>query len=235
MENKVKAALQASGLILFFCYVAGFLAWNIYLSHFGFFEYDLLQTRFLSAGFLILILPVTVFAVRKKSRDKFLLLNHFYQAVFFFVWVCFFAIVIFPYIPQYFGGAKPYLASLVSNSEMIKSFELMGLLYSERQGEQVETTRGCKLYENSDQILMGFGVVSLSEKQNSNQQYAQVDNIRIVAINKNQIQGTSVQPQGEVFVGSSVKVQLICESIRSSYSATLHLFSRQIELTPPSS
>ena len=50
--EKIEKVLKTVPLFVFLLYVIGFVAWNSYLLKFGFFEYNLLQTRFISAGLL---------------------------------------------------------------------------------------------------------------------------------------------------------------------------------------
>lgn len=51
---QIKDLATYISIFLLLVYSSGFIAWNYFLSQYGFFEYNLLQTRYISAGILIL-------------------------------------------------------------------------------------------------------------------------------------------------------------------------------------
>lgn len=203
------------GIIILILYVAGFVTWNTYLSNFGFFEFDLLQTRFVSAGFLCLVIPVIILVTSSKSRDKFSRLNIVTQSLCFFIWAIFFGTVVFSYVPQYLGGAKPFLASVVMEPDMVRAFKLMGYSYPVSDTDSIETIRGCKIYENKEQVLMGFGVID-NEKTSTTTIAA--TNARLLYISKNKIQALSVLPQNQLTdLYNLSEYELLCSPLLMLY------------------
>ena len=65
--------------IFFIFYVSGFLVWNAYLSQYGFFEYNLLQARYISAGLLFDIIVFFVFIIIIFLFDNFFLFFIFFN------------------------------------------------------------------------------------------------------------------------------------------------------------
>ena len=161
---------------IFIVYVLGFLVWNIYLSQFGIFESNFLQTRYLSSGILglIFISFVVLFfltIIRLINRIKAKKSNNQITDIFsikkmimievsvmtFIILFLLFVLFIFPQIPQYFGGAAPVSASLIGSAEQMHFLENFNVdLVPNAEGkEAVQTYPMCILYQNQDYILIG--------------------------------------------------------------------------------
>lgn len=210
------------GLVILVLYVAGFLTWNAYLSHFGFFEFDLLQTRFISAGFLCLAIPGIPLFLFGQLWNKFSKLNIVWQAVSIFAWAVLFGTFAMSYVPQYLGGSKPFLASVVMEPEMAKAFNLMGYSYPVTDNDSIETIRGCKIYENRDQVLMGFGIV---DKEKTSTTTIATSGSRVLYIGKEKIQALSVLPQDQsVELYGMFESTLVCDSMLKQYGVKPILF-----------
>ncbi|MDD5031897.1 MAG: hypothetical protein PHR36_02510 [Patescibacteria group bacterium] len=59
--NSFEKSIKIFSSVIFVSYVVGFICWNIYLGKFGFFEYNLLETRYISAGLLFLFIFLLLF------------------------------------------------------------------------------------------------------------------------------------------------------------------------------
>jgi hypothetical protein len=93
--------------IAFGMYASGFLRWNIYLSHYGFFEYNFTQTRFLSAGLLMWLPVVVVFVAARLVLEKVPLENKitresidYIGGGLIFIWLGLLFFVLFPALPE---------------------------------------------------------------------------------------------------------------------------------------
>lgn len=222
MEKLDRIAKQTS-VFLFICYIAGFFEWNYYLSRFGFFEFDLLQTRFLSAGLLTLFLPLLTMVFIKGARLFFEQLNFSTQIFIFLIWLFIFS-NFFPLMPQYIGGAVPSLASIVSNEEINESFQLMGLLNTEKN-KTIQTVEGCKLYENKDQILIGFASSQSAHLSEDGGTVTALDSqgVRVLALNKDKIQAINLLAQDRLYENTDAKVfDLKCVPILNAYGFSVH-------------
>lgn len=158
------------------CYVMGFIVWNLYLSLFGYFEYNFLQTRFLSGGaaaimiigtldVLIIGLMYFLFAkpfnfLKSKCRLFFKFENQLYL---YFISVLvvssflFYAAFIFPLLPQYLGGARPVVASLLSDPEGIEylnNFNIRSAPNADLK-KSVQTLPICILYQSDKYLFLG--------------------------------------------------------------------------------
>ena len=183
--NKMSGAFF-NGLAI--TYASGFVVWNIHLSRFGYFEYELLQSRFISTGILFLLLPTIVylFSFYKQNFSKKRMAASIAFVVLYFI---IFTYILFPSIPQYLGGGKPYLGSIVANAETVKQYQKMGLLKSEIS--DIETTRGCKIYENKNILIFGFIKGAFENNKYS------VSADRVLIINRDKIDAVSVLPQDD--------------------------------------
>lgn len=141
------------------CYVLGFFAWNSFLLHYGIFEYAVLPSRFLSAGLLILALPLLLFVLLDDNfwgLFKRNLLFKIFLSVVFSVYLIFFIGCIFPKIPQSFGGARPFSASLIPDIEMLEFFKDVGVLLAKNGDKPEKQTTGlCVFYMNADFLVIG--------------------------------------------------------------------------------
>ena len=159
-------------------YSLGFLSWNSYLSDFQFFEDQLLQTRFISTGILVLLPPLVLLMIwwtlrdgscdgTKKdvrrvsdapSRAVWVL------ATLFFVYTWFFSGFIFPIVPQHYGGGKPFPASIIAEKNILDLLsDLTVELAPNGEGKPFrQTTSVCILYSNKDVLLIGVPKISRS-------------------------------------------------------------------------
>lgn len=187
MSNKLDLIRDFS-LLLFVVYSIGFLVWNIYLGQYGFFEYNFLQTRYISAG-IIFILPLFLLfypfskIIREDGQGRFVFLTCF------FVFLFIFAKFIFPRIPQYLGGGKPTFVSLLGDSAeqmpYLQNFDI-GLQKNGEKGS-VQTEATCLFYQNQEIVLIG--VTSWKQENNS----LLVSPRRIISLKKDQIRGLQLK------------------------------------------
>lgn len=127
----------------------------------------------------------------------------------------------FPYIPQYWGGAKPYVVSFITNSEISESFGLMGISRQEENNKSVETLKSCKIYENKEIIIAGFIFQPTSTTTQLGPKI-QIQPNRTLIININEIEAQSVLPQRD-FIN-----QISCKSIRIQYNADIYGLIKQM-------
>ena len=135
-------------------YAIGFIVWNTYLLSFGFFEFNIVQLRFISSG-LLFLLPLAIlsclsFAVSGSRTVKFIL-----TAVSILVWLFLFIIVIFPVVPQSFGGARPIPTTIIGTTEQIEYLLNFNITTADN-GEKlpVQTKPVCLIYQNQDYSLV---------------------------------------------------------------------------------
>ena len=126
----------------------------------GFFEYNLIQIRFLSAGLLlslpiVLILAATYFplktiAAKRKTIESII---GSITGILIGFWVPF-LFMFFPYIPQYLGGAKPIPVSFIGTPAQIKFLENFDVPSIENgEKESVQTFPVCLIYQNDQYVL----------------------------------------------------------------------------------
>jgi hypothetical protein len=152
MDQNIKTILRNSSLFLILFYVTGFIVWNMYLSKFSFFEYDLLQTRFISAGFTCLLVPIIAF-LDLNLRDLFLKQRFPLQLIAYFFWILIYSFL-FPSIPQALGGSQPFAVSLIGSEEQILFLNQLNL--ESAQGSKVQTLPVCEIYSNNSTIIVGI-------------------------------------------------------------------------------
>ena len=140
-------------LVLAFSYAIGFISWNIFLRQFGYFEYNLLQTRFISAGilfsiylsFLLHLVDMIRKRFTKKRKKPFLQWikeKKFLVCSIIIVFLFVFSFEVFPITAQYFGGAKPIPASLVADIDTLKLLADFGVqLVENGEGKESRQTR----------------------------------------------------------------------------------------------
>ncbi|MEK7641502.1 MAG: hypothetical protein AAB365_00745 [Patescibacteria group bacterium] len=213
-------------MLLATAYASGFFAWNLYLGHFGIFEYDLLQTRFLSAGTLILFPPILTIGIWKWVRIRFSKTNFLLKFSCLLIWIYIFSNFFFPFIPQWLGGAKPYLASIIADEEELEKLRVLGISFAEapEKSRHIETARVCKIYENRDIFLLGFSTPSLNEHG------LQTKVNRVLSINRSNIKALSILPQNTtgatVTIGNTKNLitenKLHCGGIRYAYGIPMY-------------
>lgn len=177
-------------------YVCGFVVWNLHLARFGYFEYDLLQTRFISAGILVslsslILFMLIVFIVKLFSHRAYsFFVDH--QGIFLLLFtlaVIVSGVFVFPTIPQYLGGGRPYLGSIIVDESASNEYKEMGLMISD-----VESLRGCKIYENRNIFIFGF---IKNEIRYDKEGDVLISPDRVLIINRDKIDAVSVLPQGD--------------------------------------
>ena len=155
-------------------YGVGFIAWNFFLVRFGFFEYNLLQTRFLSAGALFL-LPFVIgwYLIKKVSLALLLIYKKcladrwvplvklgvkFILGVSLVVYYYLFVSKIFPKTDQYIGGAKPFPILIIFEPGKVNFYKDLGFeFYPSGQGQPEKLSRPvCNLYQNNDFVILGI-------------------------------------------------------------------------------
>lgn len=186
--------IKYSSTLLLLAYIFGFIAWSYHLSNYGFFEYNLLQVRYLSAGFLPAFLLLIIIALTKKIKKIiFYIFLLIFLLIYFFVYVKIF----FPEWPPYFGGAKPFVISIIANPEQIKMLENFNVEPTPNAGgkDSVETIKVCNLYQNNDFVVIGVtdkDVLCETEKSNNTNNFAKPK--RVLILNRDDISGFSIIP-----------------------------------------
>ena len=149
---ELSSRVIATGLLA--SYALGFVTWNYFLNSYSFFEYNLLQTRYISAGLLFLflfgffVLVLTGHGKVKRTWPCIITLFVVVYAVFIFG--------AFPRIPSYMGGAKPFVTAIVATPENLKYLGNLDIKLAYNAGKaEVETMPLCNLYQNSDFIIVG--------------------------------------------------------------------------------
>jgi hypothetical protein len=162
--QKMTEDSRSIGLALFVSYAIGFLTWNFYLAQFGFFEYDFLQTRFLSTGLLTVIFVFLPFVIlirplRKnapENRSLKMKLAEYFIIFLLANWYFFFVLVLFPNIPQFFGGAYPFVKSIVADPTEIAFLQDLDIPSSPNaEGKSsIQTNYVCEIYSNREVIIL---------------------------------------------------------------------------------
>ncbi|MEK7650313.1 MAG: hypothetical protein AAB364_00330 [Patescibacteria group bacterium] len=175
----------------------------MYLAHFAFFEYDLLQTRFISAGILTLFLPAILILWKEKNEWLFSKRDRLVKFVLYAIWIVFFGGLIFPHIPQHLGGSKPKISSVVASTSTLENLSIMGVTLADAgEGKQrVQTIPMCKIYQNRDSVI--FGVVRDTGSE--------IISNRVLILNKVQVEAESVTPD------DPQQYTQICRLIREVY------------------
>lgn len=148
--------------LLFFIYLTGFLIWNFYLFNLGFSEFEMIQTKFLSAGILFFVLFFFVFSlawliykllsyhnkyehVLKKFKFAAILVG----LIIYFLILFIFSVLFFPKIPFFLGGAEPQIQSIIGPEEQIKLLPTFAIATASPQ----QTENLCIAYENNDSFI----------------------------------------------------------------------------------
>ena len=157
--DQLKDYLKFWPLALAGVYMAGFVTWNRFLTNFGHFEFYFLQTQFISAGILAIVLFYPY--IRLVSR----ILNWRYLryavlgiAVFFYAFY-FFPLVVFPLIPQSMGGGLPIITSLTGTSSQIMfledSFNIPSEKNAEGKKDPIQTKPVCLFFSRENRSIVG--------------------------------------------------------------------------------
>lgn len=162
--------------IVFIIYASGFIVWNLYLSHFGYFEYNIVQARFLSAG-LALWIPIVVFSIlsifiESKIPTRYPTLKSsvgLIAGTIMGIWFSSFFLIFFPQLPQSLGGAKPLPISIIGTPDEISylsNFAIDSAPNAEGK-PSVQTNLLCLIYQNDQYaLLMNTVQTSTSSDQN---------------------------------------------------------------------
>ena len=160
---KEKEWLSYISISLATSYIVGFIAWNSHLVHYGFFEYNLLQTRFISAGFLILFPLVSPFYIFPKGLSWVINKNNS-TAVWRFLFVILAILYLFlsvnylfPKFSQKIGGAAPFPLSIVADQTTLKTLEDFGVKPGDNANKtSLQTQSVCAIYSNEDFLIFGI-------------------------------------------------------------------------------
>jgi len=176
LNNEGKKLFIAIPWFIAGLYALGFFIWNFYLSLFGFFEDNFLQTRFLSTGFFAALaifgFMSVIFSICTFFRcgwGWFKKQHLFYRSFIVIFLLGLEAIVytlfLFPWLPQFFGGARPVIISLLGTADQIRyvgNFNLKAAQNADRPS--VQTLPTCLLYQNANYILLGIQYSSGQDK-----------------------------------------------------------------------
>lgn len=201
MDRNVKKYLTAENLsvLLLASYLFGFILWNIFLGVYGFFEFNLLQTRFVSAGLMFLLISSTLYFVILRKKPEDLLNFQKRKLVYFIIYFLFYAYLIFPTLPQAIGGAAPFGVFLLGSEDQISY--LVKFNIPTTPDSKVETTPVCEIYSNTEQLVIGASSLNLQQTGYGTFS-AQITGQRVMILHQNQISGT--QPVGPTYFPSSL-------------------------------
>lgn len=190
IKNNLPVIVKTSILVFCLTFIAGFLIWNFYLARFGFSEYELIQTRFISTGatFILFILIFTLIIKLINflfSKCQYFLikytLNMLLILFILFIIACYFySNYFFIYLPSKIGGGKPEALSIISSPEQINYLKQLDIPISENaENPPIQTGNLCVIYENKDNVI---AFVSQQVDQNTTK-------YRILKIKKDLISG----------------------------------------------
>jgi hypothetical protein len=170
VKRNVGWTTKALVLVFALAYGLGFVIWNLYLSAYGFFEYKLLQTRFLSSGLLalgflpaLIILPYLgykglISLVKRLSELEREIISLLMGGVLFLFTLYAYTFFVFPYIPQYLGGAHPYVKSIIAEPDEMDFLSDLNFALPDNGGKRpIQTDFICEIYSNEDVIIVGVG------------------------------------------------------------------------------
>lgn len=152
--KKITKEIQESWpLVLGTVYVAGFIVWNRFLSNFGLFEFNLLQTKFISAGIWAVLSFYLLYVWKLHTARK------SFAIVIFLIYIfSVFPLIVFPLIPSSYGGGMPILTSLIGTSDQIKYFDENFEIPKEKNKNNllsVQTQPICLFFEREDRMVVG--------------------------------------------------------------------------------
>lgn len=194
-------------------YGSGFFIWNFYLLPFGIFEYNLIQTRFVSAGalFWIPIIALLLLSRLIERRSNFSELDKLSSrsllAALLAFWVIMLPTSLFQQIPSYAGGARSIPVSVIGSPGQIEYLENFGVhTYSNGEGnDPIQTTPLCLVYQDDDRAILFFATYSGAKNE------LPVDS-RVIDISKDNIFG--LHPMRASGAG------LMCDAGRIFFSKT---------------
>ncbi len=145
--------------------VAGFLIWNIYLVKLGFYEFSIIQARYIHTGVVFLVFLLTTLAalliaislLKKISIIKKLLifldrldLTSSGLAAFILLTLLAYTMLVFPRLSQALGGAQPRVLSIIASESDIDFLANFGIVKS----SSVITENLCVAYENQESVVI---------------------------------------------------------------------------------
>lgn len=178
-------------------YVAGFFWWNFYLSSYGFFEFNVIQARYLSTGLLFLVplfICATFFIIILKSKfwniPKFLLLLLF--SMLFVYWLFGFKDYFFN-LPQYLGGARPIATSIIASPDEIVYLANFGISAAENaKGKPpVQTSPICLIYQNDEYALFFNSIYTVTSSSTEPSHKELAFDARVISLRRDQFTGFS--------------------------------------------
>jgi hypothetical protein len=180
MDRLEKIKAEHLTVLLLVCYLFGFVFWNSFLGGYGFFEVNLLQTRFLSAGFFF-ILPILAALLFHKKGVKYLLGSRVFLGLV-ILYFLIYGVFLFKKTSQALGGAKPIVVTILGQPDQISYLEKFNIRSVSDVEPPVQTEPVCELYSNNDIIIIG---VSNIETRNGMLGKSQ----RVITLHQNEISG----------------------------------------------
>ncbi len=162
-KENLESISKIIALSLAISYGAGFLLWNWHLSSYGYFEYDLLQTRFIFSGIVaIMFFAPVVWFIKKILETKFISKSKDFTKFIICIFILFLTLfllsrIIFPWIPQHLGGARPFPKSIIGEPdeiEFLSNFNIPSAKNADGKSS-VQTNLVCEIYNNRDLIIIG--------------------------------------------------------------------------------
>lgn len=143
---------------------SGFLIWNFYLVRLGFYEFNLIQARYIHSGITFLIISIIILIpyllivwVVKLLLTKIQFVKKYYLEItlyfgilLFSVWIITYTLLIFPFISQAWGGAQPRILSIIASEDDIRYLANFNI----KTPSSVITENLCIAYENQDSIII---------------------------------------------------------------------------------
>lgn len=153
-------------LIPLVVYAAGFVIWNYHLSQFGFFEYNLVQVRFISAGILFFLFPFLFFFAgiyNKKIKEYSCIQGSIMLLIVVWFW---FVPTHFYEISQVVGGGKPIPTALIGTIDQMKYVENFNVELAPNSNgkDSVQTSIHnpiCLIYENDKYAIFAIQTESV--------------------------------------------------------------------------
>jgi hypothetical protein len=172
MQEIIKILGDFAKVVSFFvitALVVGFLIWNFYLVQLGFYEFNIIQARYIHTGilFLILVAPVIFFIyiilkkIKVKNKKISSILLFYCLAIFSLFFLFVYSLFVFPRISQAWGGAQPRVLSIIASETDIEYLASFGI----QPSSPVITQNLCVAYENQEFILILLGNRVLSVKK----------------------------------------------------------------------
>lgn len=155
--------------------VSGFLIWNLYLVRLGFYEFNLIQARYIHSGITFLLVFIPSFAlfvwIAKHLSMKFQFVKKFFISqialyfgvILFFYLIILYTLFIFPRISQAWGGAQPRVLSIIASESDIEYLANFGI----KMPSSVITQNLCIAYENQEFVIILLENRVLSVKKES--------------------------------------------------------------------